>query len=232
MASRLGGLCPTATPCNPCGCEAPKSDSCSHSSSSVPAQPILHRVCTLSKGNILHVVCGGTPLSLGARDPCDRTAQPSDGEGDACRHPPPHKSPLTLRHGCRGTEDNILHVGCGGTSPFYPYHHLPPSTAAIPDHGRVSAMLLVSVQGVILIPLHGDCKVGGTRAHEICAPFLGLFVFVFNKQENIEEHRRTSKNVEEGLRIPGHRTPRSWCTFLLYLGLGTLGTVPRKSDRD
>ena len=84
---------------------------------SVPAQPILHRMCTLSKGSILHAVCGGTPLSSETCDPCGRTAQPSDGEGDACRHSPPNKPPSTLRRGCKGTEDNILHVGCGGTPP-------------------------------------------------------------------------------------------------------------------
>ena len=74
-------------------------------------------LCTLSKGSILHAVCGGTPLSPVTCDPCGRTAQPSDGEGDACHHSPPDKSPVTLRHGCEGTDDSILHAGCGGTPP-------------------------------------------------------------------------------------------------------------------
>ena len=106
MESRLGELCSPAPSGNPCGCRALEGDPCGHSPSCIGLARLP-----------LDAVCGGTPLSPVACDPCGRTTQPSDGEGDACRHSPPDKPPVTLRHGCKGTEANILHVGCGGTPP-------------------------------------------------------------------------------------------------------------------
>ena len=114
-------------------------------------------------------VCGVHQPYFETNDPCGQSASLCDGEDYPCGKPPSGKSLLTSRQGRTGTEERILHPVCGVTlphpmtcdprgltameAPFHPYHPPQPFTAAILDHGHVSAMLLVSVKGVISTPL-------------------------------------------------------------------------------
>ena len=68
-------------------------------------------------GDILNAACGGAPPTSETSDPCGSSARPNVGEDDACRQPPPCKSPSTLRLGGVGTNDNIQHVVSGGIHP-------------------------------------------------------------------------------------------------------------------
>ena len=118
-----------------------------------------------TNSNILHVASGGIHPDPSTDDSCGRTVWDPDRAGDACRLTPHGQPCSTLRLVCTCANGSILHVVSGGSSlpPFHEFdgslQTLPqplsppmPSTAAIHDHGHVSALLRVSVSRVNSTP--------------------------------------------------------------------------------
>ena len=181
--AECGGAPSTPSPGCPCGSSARpnagEDGACRHS-------PPCQSPSTLCPGgvgtndNISNVVSGGFHPDPLSDVPCGRSTFTlvHDQEGNACRSVPYSKPPLTLSPRCMCRPNTILYDVSGGSSlpPFHEFdgslQTLPqplsppmPPTAAIHDHGHVSALLRVSVSRVNSTPKHGDGS-GRNPAHD------------------------------------------------------------------
>ena len=153
---------------SPCGLPSrtivKESDACRLSPPCQPP-PTLCRGGMGTNINILYVVSGGNHFDTSTRNPCGRARLGPGLACNACRLGPHGKSQGSSLLWCTCSNHSILYAVSGGPS-LSPFHEfdgcmqtLPqplspplPFTAAIHDHGHVSALLRVSVSRVNSTP--------------------------------------------------------------------------------